>query len=70
MVINFGILTVVNVSIEKAAHLLAEECEEIIDNKTVPIKKHNKAVPVKNCNSFDACIPIYSIFISGCNNYW
>ena len=27
---------------KKAAHLLTEECEEIIDNKTVPIEKHKK----------------------------
>ena len=38
---------------KKAAHLLAEKCEEIIDNKNVPIKKYNKTVSVKQCNSFD-----------------
>ena len=42
---------------KKAAHLLTEECEEIIDNKTVPIKKYNKTVSVKNCNSYDPCKP-------------
>ena len=42
---------------KKAAHLLTEECEEIIDNKPVQIKKYNKTVPVKNCNSFDPCKP-------------
>ena len=30
----------------KKAALLAEESEEIIDNKTVPIKKYNKTVSV------------------------
>ena len=29
---------------KKAAHLLTEECEEIIDNKTVPIKKYSKTM--------------------------
>ena len=42
---------------KKVAHLSAEECEKIIDNKTVPIKKYNKTVSVKNCNSFDPCKP-------------
>ena len=32
---------------KKAAHLLTQECEEIIDNKTVPIKKYNKTVSIK-----------------------
>ena len=32
---------------KKAAHLLTEECKEIIDNKTVPIKKYNKTVLIK-----------------------
>ena len=32
---------------KKAAHLLTEECEEIIDNKTVSIEKHNKTLLVK-----------------------
>ena len=26
-------------------------------NKTVPIRKYNKNVSVKNCNSFDPCKP-------------
>ena len=38
---------------KKAVHLLAEKYEEIIHNKTVPIKKYNKTASVKNCNSFD-----------------
>ena len=45
---------------KKAVHLLTEECEEIIDNKTlsakenktVSIKKHNK-----ENNSLDSCKP-------------
>ena len=40
---------------KKSAHLLAKECEEIIDNKTLPIKKYNKTVSVKNSNSFGSC---------------
>ena len=32
---------------KKASHLLAEECEEIIDNKPVPIETYNKTVSVK-----------------------
>ena len=32
------------------AHLLTEECEEIIDNKTVSIEKHNKTLLVKKYN--------------------
>ena len=48
----------------KAAHLLTQECEEIIDNKTVSIGKHNKTLLVKKYNktvsikentSFDPC---------------
>ena len=58
-----GILVVVSVNIKKkAAHLLTEECEEIIDNKTVPAKRHNKTVSVKEHNkhlnnSLDPCKP-------------
>ena len=49
-------------NIKKAAHLLTEECEEIIDNKTVPAKKHNKIVSIKEHNkyldnSLDSCKP-------------
>ena len=40
---------------KKAAHLLAKECEEIIDDKTVSIKKYNKTVSVKT--QFDPCKP-------------
>ena len=70
-----GILVIVSVNIKNAAHLLREECEEVIDNKTVPIKKYNKTVSVKNCNSFDPskpyiALPIIPNFISKCNNYW
>ena len=36
---------------KKAAHLLTEECEEIINNRTVPIKKYNKTVSTKEDNS-------------------
>ena len=58
MVINSGILIVVTVSIEKkSTHLLIEACKETIDNKTVPIRKYNKTVSVKSCNSFDPCKP-------------
>ena len=47
---------------KKAAHLLTKECEEIIDNKTVPAKKHNKTVSIKEHskylnNSLDSCKP-------------
>ena len=51
---------------KKAANLLTEECEEIIDNKIVPIEKHNgtllikkynKTVPIKENISFDPCKP-------------
>ena len=51
---------------KKAAHLLTEECEEIIDNKTEPIKKYNKTVSIKKYNktvsikeniSLDSCKP-------------
>ena len=51
---------------KKAAHLLTEECEEITDNKTVPIKKYNmnvsmkkynKTVSVKENISLDSCKP-------------
>ena len=31
---------------KNAAHLLTEKCEEIIDNKTLLIKKHNKTVTI------------------------
>ena len=41
-------------SIEKKQKL-AEKCEEIIDNKTVLIRKDNKTVSVKNCISLDPC---------------
>ena len=68
----------------KAAHLLTEECEEIVDNKTGPAKKHNKTVSIKEHNkylnnSLDSCKPFVSssillllvsvIIISKCNNY-
>ena len=33
---------------KKATHLLPEECEEIIDNKTVSTEKHNKTLLVKS----------------------
>ena len=51
---------------KKAAHLLTGECEEVIDNKTVPIKKYNNTVPIKEYNktasikeniSLDSCKP-------------
>ena len=42
---------------KKAAHLLTEECKEIIYNKTVPIKKYNKTVPIKENISLDPCKP-------------
>ena len=32
---------------KKAAHLVTEVCEEIIDNKTAPIKKYNKTINKK-----------------------
>ena len=35
---------------KKAAHLLTEECEEITDDKTVSIEKHNKTLLVKKYN--------------------
>ena len=35
---------------KKTAYLLTEECEEIIDNKTVLIEKHNKILSVKKYN--------------------
>ena len=39
-------------NIKKAAYLLAEEYEEIIDNKIVPPKKHNKTVSIKKHNKY------------------
>ena len=67
IIILSGILVIINVSIRrKAAHLLTEECEEIIDNKFVPIEKHNKALLVRKYNktvsikeniSLDSCKP-------------
>ena len=47
---------------KRAAHLLTEECEVIIDDKTVPIKKYNKTVSIKKHNkylnnSLDSCKP-------------
>ena len=45
---------------KKTAHLLTEEREEIIDNKTVSIKTYNETVLVKNCNLFDPCKPYIS----------
>ena len=36
---------------KKAVHLLEEGYQEIIGNKTVPVKKYNKTISVKNCNS-------------------
>ena len=51
---------------KKGAHLLTEECEEIIDNITVPIEKYNKTVSIKKYNktvsikeniSLDSCKP-------------
>ena len=48
-----GILVVVSVNIKKAAHLLTEECEEIIDNKTVPAKKYLNIL-------LDSCKPFFA----------
>ena len=42
---------------KKAAHLLTEECEEIIDKKTVPIKKYNKTLFIEENNSANTCKP-------------
>ena len=42
---------------KKAAHLLREKCEEVIDNKTMSIKKYNKTVLIKENNSVNACKP-------------
>ena len=42
---------------KKVAYLLAEECEEMIDNKTLLIKKHSKSVLMKENNSVDSCKP-------------
>ena len=48
---------------KKAVPLLAEECEEIIDNKTllikenVSIKKYNKTVSITENISLDSCKP-------------
>ena len=39
---------------KKKAAFLVEECE-IIDNKTVPVKKLNKTVSIKENNSLDSC---------------
>ena len=36
---------------KKAAHLSTEECEEIIDNKTLIVKKYNKTVLIKEENN-------------------
>ena len=57
---------------KKAAHLLTEECEEINDNKIVPIKKHNKTLLVRKYNktvlikeniSLDSCKPFVALFV-------
>ena len=42
---------------KKVAYLLTEECELIIDNKTLLIKKHNKTVSIKENISIDSCKP-------------
>ena len=42
---------------KKAAHLLSEECEEIIDNKTLSLKKYNKTVSIKENNLVSNCKP-------------
>ena len=42
---------------KKAAHLLTEEFEEIIDNKTLPVKKYNKSVSIKENTSLSSCKP-------------
>ena len=52
---------------EKAAHALTEECEEIFNNKTVPMEKHSKTLLIKKYNktvlikeniSLDFCKPL------------
>ena len=45
---------------KKATHLLTEECEEIIDNKTVSIRNYNKTVSIKENNSLDSYKPFAS----------
>ena len=42
---------------KKAAHLLTEKCEEIIDNKTLSRKKYNKTVSMKENNLINSCKP-------------
>ena len=36
---------------------MTEECEEIIDNKTLPVKKYNKTVLIKQSTSLSSCKP-------------
>ena len=45
---------------EKAAHLLTEECEDVIDNKTLSIKKYNKTLSIKENNSINSCTPFFA----------
>ena len=54
---------------KKVAHLLTEECEEIITNKTVSVKLYNKTVSIKKYNktlsikeniSLDSCKPFFA----------
>ena len=43
---------------KQASHLLAEKCEETIDNKTVTIKEFNKTViSIKENTSINFCKP-------------
>ena len=52
---------------KKAAHLLTEKCEEVVDNKIVSIEKHktllvkkyNITVSIKENTSLDACKPFF-----------
>ena len=48
---------------KKEAHLLTEECEEIIDNETVPIKKYNKTVLIKENNSCKPYVALSTLFL-------
>ena len=61
---------------KKAAHLLTEECEEVIDNKTllikenVSIKKYNKTVSIEENVSLGSCKPfVASSVIRKKNNH-
>ena len=74
MAINIGTLIDVNVSLEKKAALITEECEEIIDNEAVSINKTISTITTLcSCNPYVASSVLFlvvSVILTGLPIYF